>query len=71
MSNVRRERFLKIATNRTNKVIDDIRLLGNCCNENNYEYTPEEVEKMFTAIQSALDETKSKFGKNKKERFKF
>ena len=71
MPNIRRERFLKIATNRTNKILDDIRLLGNCSNENNYEFTKEDVEKMFNAIQEALNEAKLKFGSEKKEKFKF
>lgn len=72
MANVRRDRFLKIASNRTNKIIDDIRLLSNCSNTNNYEYTEEEVEKMFVAISAALDEAKSKFDfRSSKERFKF
>lgn len=72
MANVRRDRFLKIASNRTNKIIDDIRLLSNCSNTNNYEYTEEEVEKMFVAISAALDEAKSKFDfRASKERFKF
>lgn len=71
MSTIKRERFLKIATNRTNKILDDIRLLGNCSNENNYEYTVAEVEKMFNAIQESLNETKLKFGNSKKEKFKF
>ncbi len=71
MNNIKRERFLKIATNRTNKILDDIRLLGNCSNLNNYEYTKEDVEKMFSAIQEALNETKAKFGSEPKERFKF
>ena len=72
MANIRRDRFLKIASNRTNKIIDDIRLLSNCSNTNNYEYTEEEVEKMFVAISAALDEAKSKFDfRSSKERFKF
>lgn len=72
MANIRRDRFLKIASNRTNKVIDDIRLLSNCGNTNNYEYTKEEVEKMFKAIEVALDDAKSKFDfGSSKERFKF
>lgn len=72
MANIRRDRFLKIASNRTNKIIDDIRLLANCSNTNNYEYTEEEVEKMFGAISAALDEAKSKFDfRSSKERFKF
>ena len=72
MANVRRERFLKIASNRTNRVLESIRALENCGNTNNYEYTTEEVEKMFNAIQEALDNAKTKFDSSrKKERFQF
>ena len=71
MANIKRERFLKIATNRTNKILDDIRLLGNCSNVNNYEFTREDVDKMFNAIQEALNEAKLKFGNEKREKFKF
>ena len=39
------DRFKKIATNRTNKILKDIQLLGNCSNKSNYEYTDEDVKK--------------------------
>lgn len=66
------ERFYEIAGNRTNRIIADLRLLGNCANKNNYEYTDEDVKKMFTAIEAALKESKAKFNKTKsKEKFKF
>ena len=71
MANIRRERFLKIASNRTNKVLEDLRMLENCSNTNNYEYSEEDVNKMFDALQAALDSARTKFGGKKKERFKF
>ena len=46
-----------------------IELLGNCANTNNYEYTEEEVKKIFSAIDAQLNETKAKF-KNIKEQCK-
>lgn len=63
------ERFKRVATNRTNKIIDSIRLLGNCSNKSNYEYTDEEVKKIFAAIELEIREAKSKYqskSKNKK-----
>lgn len=63
------ERFKRVAENRTNKIIDQIRLLGNCANRSNYEYTEEEVKKIFSAIEAELKETKQKYqtkAKNKK-----
>jgi hypothetical protein len=55
------DRFKRVAENRTNKIIDQIRLLGNCANKSNYDYTDEEVKKIFTAIESELKTTKGKF----------
>lgn len=69
-----RERFVRIAEVRTQKIIDMIDLLGNCSNQYNYEYTQKDVEKMFTAIESALKSTKARFtteNSNKNTRFKF
>lgn len=63
----KRERFKKVAEQRTNKVLKMIELLGNCANTNNYEYTEEEVKKIFSAIDAQLNETKAKF-KNIKEK---
>ena len=40
----KRERFKRVAENRTNRIIESIRLLGNCSNRSNYEYTEEDVK---------------------------
>lgn len=69
-----RERFVRIAEVRTQKIIDMIDLLGNCSNQYNYEYTQKDVEKMSTAIESALKSSKARFtteNSNKNTRFKF
>lgn len=63
------ERFRRVAANRTNKIIDSIRLLGNCANRSNYEYTDEEVKKIFAAIELEIRDVKLKYqskSKNKK-----
>lgn len=63
------ERFKRVAENRTNKIINQIRLLGNCSNRSNYEYSEEDVKKIFSAIESELKEAKLKYqtkAKNKK-----
>lgn len=66
----KKERFKRIAENRTNKIINMIDLLGNCSNKNNYEYTEEEVKSIFNAIESSLKVTKRKFVE-KQEKGKF
>ncbi|MBW9151459.1 hypothetical protein KTC97_15075 [Clostridium estertheticum] len=60
-SEVKKERFKKIAEQRTNKLIKTLRLLGNCANKSNYDYTDEEVKKIFVAIEKELKATKNKF----------
>lgn len=67
---VKRERFRKIAENRTNKILDDLRLLGNCANKSNYSYTDEEVRKIFNSIENELKMTKLKFNEKRNDRFK-
>ena len=59
----KRDRFVRVAEARTNKIIDMIQLLGNCANVNNYEYTQQDVEKIFNAIETELREAKKKFNK--------
>ena len=59
----KREKFIRIAENRTNRILDTLVLLGNCANTGAYEYTQKDVEKIFAAIQGQLNETKKRFNK--------
>ena len=69
--NEKRERFVRIAENRTNKILEQIRLLGNCSNKHNYEYDDEDVKKIFAVIEQELKQTKSKYSaQSNKEKFK-
>ena len=54
-------RFVRIAEARTNKIIDMIQLLGNCSNRATYDYSKEDVKKIFGAIENELRLAKSKF----------
>ena len=66
-----RERFVRIAESRTQKIIDMIGLLGNCSNPYNYEYTSKDVEKMYGAIEEALKASKARYSEPKKKDSKF
>ena len=59
----KREKFIRLAEARTNKIIDMIQLLGNCSNTNAYDYTQADVDKIFNAIELELKEAKKKYGK--------
>ena len=68
----KRERFVRIAEARTNKILEMMRLLGNCSSKGNYEYTEEDIKKIFGALERELKNTKNKFLviDAKEERFK-
>ena len=59
----KRERFVRLAEARTNKIIDMIQLLGNCANANTYQYTQQDVDQIFSAIEAELREAKKKYQK--------
>jgi len=61
------EKFKRIATARTRRILDDLRLLGNCSNTNIYSYTQEDVNKMFSAIEKEVKRVKALFDKPKIE----
>lgn len=67
------EKFIRIAEGRVTKILAWIKKLDNLSNRGNYEFTDEQVEQMFTAIEGELAEIKSHFIKSEKEekRFKF
>lgn len=66
----RNERFRRLASKRTNEILEKIRILGNCSNKSSYEYTEEEVNKIFSEIEKQLKLTKAKFLGGRRERFK-
>ena len=57
------DKFVRLAEARTNKIIDTLQLLGNCANTSVYEYTKDEVDEIFQAIEQELREAKKKFTK--------
>ena len=57
----KRERFIRLAEARTNKIIDMIQLLGNCSNKAAYDYTKQDIDKIFLAIDTELKEAKKRF----------
>ena len=66
----REDRFKRIAANRTNEVLDRIRILGNCSNKSTYKYSEDEVNKIFRALDQEIKNCKAKFT-NKKAKFKW
>ena len=57
----KKEKFVRVAESRTNKIISMIRLLGNCSNKAVYDYSDKDVKKIFNAIDVELKSAKNKF----------
>ncbi|MCG2700236.1 hypothetical protein L6274_04235 [Candidatus Parcubacteria bacterium] len=64
------DRFKRIVTKRTNNILNKIRVLSNCSNKNSYNYTFDEVNKVFNTIEKATREARNKFYFSKNKNFK-
>jgi hypothetical protein len=58
---VKAAKFKEIAQRRTRQAVRIITGLGNLSNKGNYEFTPEQLDKIFKALHEALNETQAKF----------
>lgn len=70
MPETKRDAFLRLATKRTNTVLEKIRILSNCANPYAYEYSNEDVRRMFNAIEQELKLAKAKFTNRRTREFK-
>ena len=66
----KRERFKRLATQRTNIVLKRLKVLGNCANRSAYTYSEEDINKIFSEIERRVRETKAKFHFPKNKEFK-
>jgi len=64
------ERFKRIATLRTNAVLDRLRILGNLSNRQMYSYSEEDINKIFSTINKQVKEVRAKFNSQKQEKFR-
>ena len=65
------DKFIRIAEARTNKAGEMIRLIGNCANVGSYEYTEEEVKKIFAYLEKELKNARNRFAGTEFEEGKF
>ena len=57
----KRDKFVRMAEARTIKIISMVRLLGHCSNKLAYEYSDKDVNKIFSAIETAVADAKKRF----------
>ena len=65
----RSARFRRVAERRTDMVLRAIRILGNCSNKSSYQYSEEEISKIFRAIEEQLRITKLRFRRIRPSKF--
>lgn len=61
MNETRRQRFKRLATKRVTKALNQLRILGNLANKSYYDYTDEDIYRMFKALDSQIKALKGKF----------
>ena len=59
--NEKRDRFERLAANRTNELLKKLKVLGNCANRSAYEYGEIDVNKIFSELEKQMRATKAKF----------
>ena len=64
------DKFKRLASKRVVNAIQKIELITNLAGSS-YEYTPEQVEKILTALQGSVDKVKAAFSKQKIEKSTF
>jgi hypothetical protein len=69
--NAKRERFVRVVESRVNKILSNLDNLGKCSNKRNYEYSEEEVRKIFREIEHKVRETHLQFQSGVKNKGKF
>lgn len=66
----KRIKFMEYAGKRVNNVLHDIQILEPMARSNAYDFTREDVEKMFTAMQNTLDSVKEEYNKKFEQKAK-
>lgn len=57
----KREKFVRLAEQRVNRALNDIRLIGNLSNRSAYSFSDEDIKKIFKTLQKELDQAKTRF----------
>ena len=57
----KRAKFVKLAESRVNRAIKELRLIGNLSNRSAYEFSDEDIRKIFRTLQKELEGAKARF----------
>jgi hypothetical protein len=68
---VNRDRFIRIAERRVNKVLQELDNLSRCSNRRNYTYSDKDVKAIFAEIEKKVKDTKIFFQESSREKKSF
>tara|TARA_B100001093_G_C26811691_1_gene1007838 strand:- start:864 stop:1100 length:237 start_codon:yes stop_codon:yes gene_type:complete len=57
----KREKFVRLAESRTNNIIKNLNLLGNLNNSNYYDYSKNDIDKIFRVVKSSYESSRKRF----------
>lgn len=57
----KQERFVRVAEMRTQKILDALHSLGKCAAPAVYDYTDEQLKRIYEAIENGLQDVKDTF----------
>lgn len=66
----KRNKFMEYAGKRVNNVLHDIQILEPMARSNSYDFTKQDIDEMFNAMQETLNEAKEEFYKKFEEKQK-
>jgi hypothetical protein len=58
-----RTKFVQIANKRVSRALKAIQLIGNLSNRSNYDYTEEDVTKIFKALEDEMTDCRNRFAR--------
>ena len=65
------DKFKELAEKRVNNALKNIQLIGNLSNTNNYEYSSDDVSKIFKTLKEEIQTAEARFKiRGKKGKFK-
>lgn len=56
-----RRKFVELASKRVSRALKDIQLIGNLSNRSNYDYTDQDVSKIFKALTDEVAACRKRF----------
>ena len=63
------EKFRRVAAKRVERVLHEIQLIGNLGSRTHYDYSQEQVDRIFNALEEEIKSARSRFSVKRAKRF--